>query len=77
MWERAEKAISEKEREGIEGTKSEGVTPEQSRGPSRRTSILGRSEEPSGWQTDVVGVERVFKEEDLELEKEKTALRAT
>jgi len=62
----------------MEGTKSEGVTPEQSRGPSRRTSLLGRSEELLGVQIEGGGEEeKVVREGELEAEKEKVALRAT
>jgi len=61
----------------MDGTKSEGVTPDQSRGPSRRTSLLGRGEELLAGQVEGNGEEKLVKEGELEAEKEKAALRAT
>jgi len=61
----------------IESSKSEGVTPEQSRGPSRRTSIMGRNDEQASFGDGAVEERKVVKEGELEAEMEKGVLRAT
>jgi hypothetical protein len=60
----------------IDGTKSEGVTPNGSQYGSRRTSVVPSADDmpgPIGWQEK----RRVVKEGELKAERDKCALRAT
>jgi hypothetical protein len=58
-------------------TKSEGVTPEESRNPSRGTSLLGAGGELDGLGQSWKAERRVVGDEEVKVEKERGALRAS
>jgi hypothetical protein len=58
-------------------SKSEGVTPEQSRNASRRTSVLGVPGEMDELPAFLRDEKKMVKEGELELEKERAVQRAT
>ncbi|KAH8593641.1 hypothetical protein B0O99DRAFT_653169 [Bisporella sp. PMI_857] len=58
------------------GTRSEDVTPEQSRGPSRRASLLSKGDDAGILVEEGADKRRIVKEGELQAEKEKAELRA-